>query len=172
MFRKQVVAFVLAAAILTVPAFAHGCKGRRVQTVDASCGLCTVEDCAITGRHTHRGVTYCGYDHAGGVCDGTCYALCGVEGCDLTGRHTHDGVTYCGYAHAHGFCDGTCYALCSVEGCDSTGRHTHDGVTYCGYAHAHGFCDGVCLNAAPAQTGEPASYGYGHHGGHHGGRHH
>ena len=136
MFRKQVVAFVLAAAILTVPAFAHGCKGRRVQTVDASCGLCTVEDCAITGRHTHRGVTYCGYDHAGGVCDGTCYALC------------------------------------SVEGCDSTGRHTHDGVTYCGYAHAHGFCDGVCLNAAPAQTGEPASYGYGHHGGHHGGRHH
>ena len=136
MFRKRVVAFVLAAAILTVPAFAHGCKGRRVQTVDASCGLCTVEDCAITGRHTHRGVTYCGYDHADGVCDGTCYALC------------------------------------SVEGCDSTGRHTHDGVTYCGYAHAHGFCDGVCLNAAPAQTGEPASYGYGHHGGHHGGRHH
>jgi hypothetical protein len=136
MFRKQVVAFVLAAAILTVPAFAHGCKGRRFQTVDASCGLCTVEDCAITGRHTHRGVTYCGYDHADGVCDGTCYALCGVEGCD------------------------------------STGRHTHDGVTYCGYAHAHGFCDGVCLNAAPAQTGEPASYGYGHHGGHHGGRHH
>ncbi len=136
MFRKRVVAFVLAAAILTVPAFAHGCKGRRVQTVDASCGLCTVEDCAITGRHTHRGVTYCGYDHADGVCDGTCYALCGVEGCD------------------------------------STGRHTHDGVTYCGYAHAHGFCDGVCLNAAPAQTGEPASYGYGHHGGHHGGRHH
>lgn len=136
MFRKRVVAFVLAAAILTVPAFAHGCKGRRIQTADASCGVCTVEDCAITGRHTHRGVTYCGYDHADGVCDGTCYALCGVEGCD------------------------------------STGRHTHDGVTYCGYAHAHGFCDGVCLNAAPAQTGEPASYGYGHHGGHHGGRHH
>ncbi len=136
MFRKRVVAFVLAAAILTVPAFAHGCKGRRVQTADTSCGVCTVEDCAITGRHTHRGVTYCGYDHADGVCDGTCYALCGVEGCDLTGRHTHDGVTYCGYAHAHGF------------------------------------CDGVCLNAAPAQTGEPASYGYGHHGGHHGGRHH
>ncbi len=136
MFRKRVVAFVLAAAILTVPAFAHGCKGRRIQTADASCGVCTVEDCAITGRHTHRGVTYCGYDHADGVCDGTCYALC------------------------------------SVEGCDSTGRHTHDGVTYCGYAHAHGFCDGVCLNAAPAQTGEPASYGYGHHGGHHGGRHH
>ena len=136
MFRKQMVAFVLAAAILTVPAFAHGCKGRRIQTADASCGVCTVEDCAITGRHTHRGVTYCGYDHADGVCDGTCYALC------------------------------------SVEGCDSTGRHTHDGVTYCGYAHAHGFCDGVCLNAAPAQTGEPASYGYGHHGGHHGGRHH
>ena len=134
MFRKRVVAFVLAAAILTVPAFAHGCKGRRTQTADASCGVCTVEDCAITGRHTHRGVTYCGYDHADGVCDGTCYALC------------------------------------SVEGCDSTGRHTHDGVTYCGYAHAHGFCDGVCLNAAPAQTGEPASYGYGHHGGHHGGR--
>ena len=100
MFRKQMVAFVLAAAILTVPAFAHGCKGRRFQTVDASCGLCTVEDCAITGRNTHRGVTYCGYDHADGVCD----------------------------------------------------------------------C--VCLNAAPAQTGEPASYGYGHHGGHHGGRHH
>ena len=108
MFRKQMVAFVLAAAILTVPAFAHGCKGRRVQTVDASCGLCTVEDCAIAGRHTHRGVTYCGYDHAGGFCDGTCYALCGVEGCDLTGRHTHDGVTYCGYEHAHGFCDGVC----------------------------------------------------------------
>ena len=108
MFRKRVVAFVLAAAILTVPAFAHGCKGRRVQTADASCGVCTVEDCAITGRHTHRGVTYCGYDHADGVCDGTCYALCSVEGCDSTGRHTHDGVTYCGYEHAHGFCDGVC----------------------------------------------------------------
>ena len=69
---------VLAAVLLVVPASAHGGHHRQNQTsVQAqpaitTCSVCTTADCHITGRHSHNGVTYCGYDHADGFCDGSC----------------------------------------------------------------------------------------------------
>ena len=63
------------AALLTVSVFAHGGghhgghhSGQSVR--QAAVSVCPVEDCTLTGRHTHDGVTYCGYDHAAGFCDG------------------------------------------------------------------------------------------------------
>ena len=135
------------AAMLIVPAAAHGCRGGRGhhrQNVQTAVTVCPYEDCAEAGRHIHNGVLYCGYSHSGGVCDGNCRALCPFKDCELTGRHTHDGVTYCGYCHEAGYCDGACLALCPFEDCELTGRHTHDGVTYCGASHDCGYCDGTC----------------------------
>ena len=144
-------AAVCAFTMLTPAALAHGCH-RRTQSVQ--CGLCTVEGCQYTGRHTHGHATYCGYDHENGVCNGACAPLCEVEDCELAGRHTHDGVTYCGYDHVDGFCDGACLSLCEVEDCTLTGRHYHDGTLYCGGNHAHGYCDGSCpVYRAPAVSG-------------------
>ena len=79
-------------------------------SANARRALCPVEGCEIAGRHVHDSVTYCGYDHAGGFCDGSCRALCPVEGCEIAGRHVHDSVTYCGDGHAAGFCEGCCHA--------------------------------------------------------------
>ena len=142
--------FVLTAGLLAVPALAHGCgrsgghHGGRTAVQPAAIAVCTVEDCAIAGRHTHGGAVYCGYDHAGGCCDGSCRALCTVEDCAIAGRHTHNGTVYCGYGHAGGFCDGNCLALCAVKGCTITGQHTHGAAAYCGQRHGCGFCDGSC----------------------------
>ena len=129
---------VLTALMLMLPASAHGGRHHQAaaQTPVTNCGVCAVETCHTSGRHTHSGVTYCGYNHASGVCNGTCAALCAVEDCAVTGRHVHSKTTYCGYDHAGGFCDGACAALCAVSGCTAAGRHTHSGVTYCGYDHA------------------------------------
>lgn len=108
----------LTALALMVPAMAHGHHGggRRRQT---QVTVCTVKDCDLPGRHVHNGVTYCGYAHEDGFCDGRCLALCGVEGCTIAGRHTHDGVTYCGNHHEDGFCTGACLAA------PSGSRHRH-----------------------------------------------
>lgn len=152
---------VLAAA-LVIPAAAHGCHGgrrqRRVYTppVQVSVTVCPYEDCGEAGRHLHDGVTYCGYGHESGYCDGACRALCPYEDCGEAGRHLHDGVTYCGYGHESGYCDGTCLALCPLEDCGLTGRHLHGYTAYCGSHHDAGYCDGACAASA--------SYGYGHHG--------
>ena len=106
--------FVLTAGLLAVPALAHGCgrsgghHGGRTAVQPAAIAVCTVEDCAIAGRHTHNGMSYCGYGHAGGFCDGNCLALCTVKGCTITGQHTHGAAAYCGQRHGCGFCDGSC----------------------------------------------------------------
>ncbi len=66
---------VLAAALVTFPAAAHGHGHHRQAssvTCDTSCPICTVEGCTETGRHTHDGHDYCGYDHSGGYCDRSC----------------------------------------------------------------------------------------------------
>lgn len=123
-FPKRALVLALAcitALALMVPAMAHGCghHGRRVQK-QTQVTVCTVKDCGIAGRHVHNGVTYCGYAHEDGVCDGKCLALCPVEGCTVTGRHVHDGTTYCGNCHEAGFCTGTCAASAS-------GGHHHHG---------------------------------------------
>lgn len=68
---------VLAAALIA-PAAAHGCHGGRGhhggyrQSVQTTVTVCPYEDCTQAGRHTHDGVTYCGYCHDCGYCDGTC----------------------------------------------------------------------------------------------------
>lgn len=82
MWRKKIACAVAAgmvAALFTVsPAFAHGHgHHRRVDTVDTSCPVCTVEGCTETGRHVHDGHDYCGYNHSSGYCDGSCAAVSG-----------------------------------------------------------------------------------------------
>ncbi len=126
---------VLTAVSLVFPASAHGCgrhgghHGQNTVAVQpAVITVCPAGGCTAAGRHSHGGTVYCGYAHAGGVCDGNCRALCPVEDCALTGRHTHSGAVYCGYAHEEGFCDGDCRALCPVESCAVSGRHTHSGA--------------------------------------------
>lgn len=75
---KKLLLCVLALAVLTLPVSAHGhhgggCHGRPSQpSKPVTVTVCTVEGCTQTGRHVHNGVTYCGYDHAYGFCDGTC----------------------------------------------------------------------------------------------------
>ena len=121
--KKRALALVLAcvmALALAVPAFAHGCHGGKRKQAQVT--VCTVEDCEVAGRHTHNGVTCCGYAHAGGVCDGKCLALCPVEDCGIAGRHIHDGVTYCGSHHETGFCAGTC-SVSRPDGGHHGGHH-------------------------------------------------
>ena len=158
--KKRALALVLACVAvlaLTVPALACGHHGGKKSQTQVT--VCTVKNCDKAGRHTHNGVTYCGYDHDSGVCDGKCLALCEVEDCEIAGRHTPDGVTYCGNHHEEGFCDSRCLALCEVKGCTIAGQHTHSGTVYCGNHHEEGFCTGDC---SAGRTGN------GHHSGHHG----
>lgn len=126
MNKKRFASMLLALALLaslSVPAYAHGCRGRaRGGNVSTGCAVCTVEGCTAVGRHSHDGVVYCGYPHESGVCDGQCLALCTVEGCTLTGRHSHDGQLCCGYSHDCGFCDGTCRDVSA-----GSGHHGHHG---------------------------------------------
>ena len=157
---------VMLAAILMVPVSAHGCHrgstrghhGGYRQSVQTTVTVCPYEDCAYVGRHTHSGVTYCGYDHSAGVCDNNCRALCPLENCQTQGRHLHGWSTYCGYDHAGGFCDGACQALCPYEDCALTGRHVHSGTGYCGYNHADGFCDNTCRALCPYEDCDNAGY--------------
>ena len=71
-----VMAAALLAVLLAMPVSAHGHHGHhRQSTADTSCPVCTVEGCTETGRHTHDGCEYCGYDHEGDYCDGTCVTV-------------------------------------------------------------------------------------------------
>lgn len=99
-------------AAMTLPVSAHGGHHHRQpkQKVSVTCQVCTVEDCTAVGRHQHNNITYCGYDHENGICNGSCAALCEDADCTISGRHTHNGVTYCGYDHENGFCNGSCAA--------------------------------------------------------------
>ena len=94
---------VLAAALI-IPAAAHGHHGGRgyghhgacaqpaapqytqpqyaqpqetqPQYVQPAVGVCPYDGCAEIGRHYHDSVAYCGYNHAGAYCDGTCAGYC------------------------------------------------------------------------------------------------
>ncbi len=128
----------LCAVSLMIPvAFAHGGHGRAARNWQAGTSryaACPVEDCTLTGRHVHDGVTYCGFHHANGWCDGTCIALCPVEDCTLAGRHIHDGVTYCGANHAAGYCGGNCpYTTGTTTGTWGTWGGCHGGGRHCGW---------------------------------------
>lgn len=175
MLMGKVLAYVsaglLAAGLMVMPVSAHGHHAGTTIPADLVCGLCTVMDCVNTGLHTHDEQTYCGYDHAGGYCDGSCGAVvvCTVKGCEETGYHIHEDQTYCGYSHTSGYCDGSCGAVsvCSVAGCTQTGRHVHGEQTYCGAGHTSGYCDGSCVNNTSGGQSGGHHRGYGRHG-HHG----
>ncbi len=72
---KRLLTAAMTAAMVSVlfvmPVSAHG-HHRHAQTIDTSCPVCTVEGCEKTGRHTHDGKDYCGYNHADGYCDHSC----------------------------------------------------------------------------------------------------
>ena len=182
MRTPKIFALLLAVALLIVPASAHGghhghgqCRTAAQQqtTVQRQAvqpqstqqpltyQLCPVEGCTIAGRHFHDGKPYCGANHTGTVCDGSCLTrpLCAVEGCTQTGCHLHDGTTYCGAAHSCGWCDGSCqsHPLCTVEGCTQAGYHLHDGTGYCG-GTSHSCTWHDCMQA------QQGTY---HHHGHH-----
>lgn len=80
---RTIVAVTLISVLFVTPVSAHGHHHRQTATAatatttvtDTSCPVCTVEGCTETGRHTHDGCDYCGYDHADGYCDGTCAAI-------------------------------------------------------------------------------------------------
>ncbi len=78
-----VAAGLLAAALLTFPAMAHGHHRQVAQ--DTSCPVCMFEGCDETGRHTHDGHDYCGYAHNSGYCDHSCETV-QTSGC---GGHHH-----------------------------------------------------------------------------------
>ena len=74
-------AVVAMSSAFAIPTFAHGHHRRTQATVNYT-AICTIESCTETGRHTHDGVDYCGYDHSCGYCDGSCvtqsnYGCCG-----------------------------------------------------------------------------------------------
>lgn len=129
--RKSIVLVltgILLAASAVMPVSAHGHHHNQNQTdttTDAVCEMCTVSGCNKSGLHVHDNVTYCGYDHDCGYCDGSCGAVevCTVEGCNETGRHTHNDETYCGYAHDCGYCDNSCVKTTNT----GTGRHHRQG---------------------------------------------
>ena len=83
-----VVAATMASVLFVMPVSACGGHHRQARAVDVdtSCPVCTVEGCAETGRHTHDGAEYCGYDHAGGYCDHSCET---VKTSRHHGRHHH-----------------------------------------------------------------------------------
>lgn len=68
-------ATAMASVLFVMPVSAHGGHHRQARTVDTSCPVCTVEGCTETGRHTHDGMDYCGYDHADGYCDHSCESV-------------------------------------------------------------------------------------------------
>ena len=89
MFVKRILLSALTAvcavSLLAPTVFAHGgCHGAR-----RTAQPCAVEDCTLTGRHVHDGVTYCGADHASGYCDGSCpfYQASASSGVRYGGHH-------------------------------------------------------------------------------------
>jgi len=91
------------AALMIVPAASHACHrnsghhGRYANQVQTTITVCPYENCTLAGRHTHSGVTYCGYDHAGGFCDGTCTAILAAQAAKAAPTVTASG---CGH-HGH-----------------------------------------------------------------------
>lgn len=67
---------------LTVPALAHG--GHHSRAADNA--VCPVEDCQMTGTHSHDGTEYCGHTRNDGHAH---HSDCAVEGCRVLRAHTH-----------------------------------------------------------------------------------
>lgn len=194
MHIHKAAALFLTAALLIVPASAHGGHCRTTTSVP----YCTTSGCTESGHHLHNGTMYystvqmvapsnqttTAAPSTATVTAPVTYSICAVEGCTIAGRHFHDGAPYCGAAHTGTVCDGTCltHPLCGVDGCTLTGYHLHDGESYCGATHTGGYCNGTCQTpaavpqvtapaapqvTAPAQSTQTVYYGGRHHGRHH-----
>ncbi len=82
-------ASLLTASMLVVPVSAHGHHHHRYQSQnDTVIAVCHVDDCTIAGIHEHDGISYCGYDHEDGYCDGTCVRA-RRSASRSTGHHSH-----------------------------------------------------------------------------------
>lgn len=117
MNTKTLVAGILAAFLLAVPASAHcGHGGYRQQTsqpVATAYPACTVDGCNIAGRHLHDGVTYCGTYHADGVCNVNCLPAATVVSnatvvSDSSSATTSGSTGYYGGHHGGGHHRGHC----------------------------------------------------------------
>lgn len=88
-------ASLLIASLIVMPVSAHGHHGRSkaaASTVTTECPVCTIEDCTEEGHHLHDGVTYCGYEHSGEYCDGSCSCgSCGACETTTTSSRSHHG---------------------------------------------------------------------------------
>lgn len=86
------VVIVLTIIAASTTAFAGSHHGSVRSTVAATrYSICTLQDCAAAGLHTHSGTNY--YAHYYG--DGHDYHdYCGLANCTATGYHEHDGA-YC-----------------------------------------------------------------------------
>ena len=73
------------------------------QYVQPAVGVCPYDGCAETGRHYHDSVPYCGYNHAGAYCDGTCAGYCaGTDpAAGSVGSYAYYGCGF-GYTNGHG----------------------------------------------------------------------
>ena len=82
------VCLVLAGA-LAVPALAHGHHGGRHDDCGGAASpavVCPVEDCQLTGTHSHDGTEYCGHTRNDGHSH---HSGCTVDGCGILRKHTH-----------------------------------------------------------------------------------
>lgn len=62
----------MTSVIFAFPVSAHGHHHRTSEVHSDYIHVCTIEGCTETGRHLHDGVSYCGYSHSSGYCDGSC----------------------------------------------------------------------------------------------------
>lgn len=76
---------VVLTGLLTVPAMAHSHHGSPVHH-SASYPVCQTEDCQLTCRHSHDGVTYCAHTRDDGH---EWHGVCEEDDCTHLGEHTH-----------------------------------------------------------------------------------
>lgn len=76
----------------TQPAYTQPEDTQYTPPAAAVCPACPYEDCLAAGQHHHNGTAYCGYNHAGGYCDGTCAVT-----------PYYYGYSYGGCSHGYGY---------------------------------------------------------------------
>ena len=102
MHIHKAAALFLTAALLIVPASAHGGHCRTTTSVP----YCTTSGCTESGHHLHNGTMYystvqmvapsnqttTAAPSTATVTAPVTYSICAVEGCTIAGRHFHDGA--------------------------------------------------------------------------------
>lgn len=85
----SIVVVVLLVALSVTPALA--CGSHHGGTGTASYSVCAIEDCTLTGLHTHNGKTYAAHYYGDGH---EYHAYCSIANCTQSGYHEHNGA-YC-----------------------------------------------------------------------------